>query len=30
MGLDKLTYRFNGRDMKLTHVHGQVIKEILA
>jgi len=32
MGLDfnKLTYRFNGRDMKLTDVHGQVIKEILA
>jgi hypothetical protein len=32
MGLDynKLTYRFNGRDMKLTDVHGQVITEILA
>ena len=32
MGLDynKLTYRFNGRDMRLTDVHGQVIKEILA
>ena len=26
---DKLTYRFNGRDMKLTDVHGQVIKEAL-
>ncbi len=32
MGLDheRLTYRFNGRDMRLTDVHGQVIKEILA
>jgi hypothetical protein len=27
---DKLTYRFNGRDMKLTDVHGHVIKEALA
>jgi uncharacterized protein (DUF1501 family) len=32
MGLDHdaLTYRFNGRDMRLTDVHGNVIKEILA
>ena len=32
LGLDheKLTYRFNGRDMRLTDVHGKVIKEILA
>jgi hypothetical protein len=32
LGLDyeKLTYRFNGRDMRLTDVHGGVIKEILA
>ena len=32
MGLDfqKNTYRFNGRDMRLTDVHGKVIKEILA
>ena len=32
LGLDfeKLTYRFNGRDMRLTDVHGRVIKEILA
>jgi len=32
MGLDyqKLTYRFNGRDMRLTDVHGRIIKEILA
>lgn len=32
LGLDHqaLTYRFNGRDMRLTDVHGDVIKEILA
>ena len=32
IGLDfeKLTYRFNGRDMRLTDVHGRVIREILA
>jgi hypothetical protein len=32
LGLDheKLTYRFNGRDMRLTDVHGHVIREILA
>jgi hypothetical protein len=32
MGLDfeKLTYRFNGRDMRLTDVHGHLIPEILA
>jgi hypothetical protein len=32
LGLDHetLTYRFNGRDMRLTDVHGRVIKEILA
>jgi hypothetical protein len=31
MGLDfeKLTYRFNGRDMRLTDVHGHLIPEIL-
>jgi hypothetical protein len=31
LGLDheKLTYRFNGRDMRLTDVHGRVIEEIL-
>ena len=31
-GLDhtKLTYRFNGRDFRLTDVYGNVIKEILA
>ena len=32
LGLDheRLTYRFNGRDMRLTDVHGHVIQEILA
>jgi hypothetical protein len=32
LGLDyqKHTYRFNGRDMRLTDVHGKVITEILA
>jgi uncharacterized protein DUF1501 len=32
LGLDyeKLTYRFNGRDMQLTDVHGKLIREILA
>jgi hypothetical protein len=31
-GLDhtRLTYRYSGRDFRLTDVHGQVIKEILA
>lgn len=32
MGLDheRLTFRFNGRDFRLTDVHGRVIREILA
>ena len=32
LGLDheKLTYRHNGRDFRLTDVHGQVVNEILA
>jgi hypothetical protein len=32
MGLDfeKLSYRFNGRDMRLTDVHGHLIPEVLA
>ena len=32
MGLDheKLTYRYSGRDYRLTDVHGQVIKELFA
>ena len=31
-GLDhtKLTYRFQGRDFRLTDVHGEVIRGILA
>jgi hypothetical protein len=32
LGLDhkRLTYRFGGRDMRLTDVHGEVVKEIVA
>ena len=32
LGLDhtKLTYRYSGRDFRLTDVHGRVVKEILA
>ncbi len=32
LGMDheKLTFRFSGRDMRLTDVHGKVVKEILA
>ncbi|MEO8130623.1 MAG: DUF1501 domain-containing protein, partial [Bryobacteraceae bacterium] len=32
LGLDhtKLTYRYSGRDFRLTDVHGRVLKEILA
>ena len=32
MGLDheKLTYRYSGRDYRLTDVEGHVVKEILA
>ncbi len=32
MGMDhkRLTYRFSGRDMRLTDVHGEVIQDILA
>src|SRR5262249_14150654 len=32
MGLDheKLTYRYSGRDFRLTDVHGQVVREIIA
>ena len=26
---EKLTYRFSGRDMRLTDVHGEVVKDIL-
>jgi arylsulfatase A-like enzyme len=27
---EKLTFRFQGRDFRLTDVHGHVVKEILA
>ena len=32
LGLDhkRLTYRFGGRDMRLTDVHGELIEGILA
>ena len=32
MGLDheKLTYRYAGRDFRLTDVHGKVIRDVLA
>jgi hypothetical protein len=32
LGFDhtKLTYRFQGRDFRLTDVHGNVVKQILA
>ena len=32
MGLDheKLTFRYSGRDFRLTDVHGSVVKPILA
>ena len=32
MGLDheKLTYRYSGRDFRLTDVHGQVVKQVIA
>ncbi len=32
LGLDheKLTYRFQGRDYRLTDVHGEVVRQILA
>jgi len=32
LGIDhkKLTYRFSGRDIRLTDVHGRVVKELLA
>jgi hypothetical protein len=32
MGLEhtRLTYRFQGRDFRLTDVHGSVVREILA
>lgn len=27
---ERLTYRFQGRDYRLTDVHGHVVKEIIA
>jgi hypothetical protein len=27
---ERLTYRFQGRDYRLTDVHGHVVKEVLA
>jgi hypothetical protein len=32
LGFDhtKLTYRYAGRDFRLTDVHGEVVKDILA
>ena len=32
MGIDheKLTYRYSGRDLRLTDVHGEVVTGILA
>jgi hypothetical protein len=32
LGMDheKLTYRYDGRDFRLTDVHGRVVKEIIA
>jgi hypothetical protein len=27
---EKLTYRFQGRDFRLTDVHGRVVRDILA
>jgi hypothetical protein len=32
LGIDheRLTFRFQGRDFRLTDVHGEVVKEVLA
>jgi hypothetical protein len=27
---EKFTYRYSGRDFRLTDVHGRVVREILA
>jgi hypothetical protein len=27
---EKLTYRYNGRDFRLTDVHGEVVGDLLA
>jgi hypothetical protein len=30
MDHERLTYRFGGRDFRLTDVHGRVVREIIA
>ena len=30
MNHERLTWRFQGRDFRLTDVHGKVVKELLA
>ena len=30
MGREQLTYRFGGRDFRMTDVHGKVMEKILA
>jgi hypothetical protein len=32
LGIDheRLTYRYSGRDFRLTNVHGQVVKDLIA
>ena len=30
MDHEKLTYHYQGRDFRLTDVHGKVVKEVLA
>lgn len=30
LGHKRLTYRYSGRDFRLTEVHGKVVKDILA
>ncbi|WP_283393518.1 DUF1501 domain-containing protein [Candidatus Pelagisphaera phototrophica] len=30
LGLERLTYRFQGRDFRLTDVHGKVVHDIIA
>ncbi len=32
MGIDRehLIYRYSVRDLRLTHVHGNIVKEIIA
>ena len=30
MGIEHLIYRYSGRDLRLTDVHGNIVKEIIA